>query len=324
MGIIEPPPVQDADQPQAAPATTDPNAGAASGRFQQTQMAYLDDTIQWASLTDTALTERAKTAHQQLMEQTGGTAQAVEAISQMERDGLLNAQIAQKFRESMIAANGNSDKFGQEVVRQRQQLQMAMASGTMPGGGQSPLGNTGGPGSSASEAFQRMLDDPKNMFGQLIKGFASLLNIDLKGIMAKLQQVPGAGAPTTAAPATAAPATAAPAGTTRQPLAQPATVTAQPSASATPKPAEVVSGETPTTRPGGTTYDVEPLPGGESPGVRVADGTSNLAAVWGHNSNPQAFTIRDGTQLPGAGLQTAALDTTNQGNQLSRNMFSYA
>jgi len=295
MGIIEPPPIQEADQPQAAPAAAAPQ-GAELG-----QMAYLDDRIQWANLSDTDLGEKAKTAYQDLMQQTGGTAQAVEAINRLEREGHLNAQIAQKFRESMIVANGNADRFAEDIVRQRQALQVAAAASpaqaTTPGGASSQVVDANNP-------FAKMLNDPNNFFAQMMKFFASFLNIDLGG---RLGQVQAQNRQTTAAPPAAAPSAAAPPPASAPPAAAPpAAAPIAPAAAASPDSAEAVAEVIPVR--GGVAYDVSPLPGGESPGVVVADGSSNLGSVFGHNSDPpqSAITMRSGIEPP-AQLQQASL-----------------
>lgn len=327
MAEVEAPAVlQESDAPQAAPAEPAPPSldGAA--------IAGLGRDISNTGVSNADLTQAAKRAYEDLMQRTGGPAQAAASMDIIQQAGGMNAELVNRFRSAMTLANGNADKFAEEIVRQRQSLAQLMLPGT-PGAPGAPSTTAGPAGASnLSGIFDSDAMKPfKEFFDAIIKAFtggkmtfASLFQQGNAPAAAANPNAPASASPAPAAPAApvaaAPPAPAAPAAPAPAAPAVPAAPAS--AAPAAPEPVVTVV-DARESRPGGTTFDVQPRAGGEAPGVRVAEGASNINAIFTHNSDPpaSAITVRNGTDSP-AVIQVALNTDNNMGLGAYRPPFS--
>ncbi len=338
MGIITEPPkeLREPVQPQGTPSEPAPPSlsGAPIGR--------LDDDIANRNISDADLAQAAKRAYQDLLQQTGGPSQAAASLSIIQQSGALNAGMVSSLRGAMTVANGNADKFAEEIVKQRQTLAALMLPGTPGAPGTQPT-TTAGPAGNAnmSNIFDSEWMKPfKEFFDTIIKAFTGG-KMNLATLLDPKKQpnganpaAPASGAPaatastgqtpatTSGPPATATAATPTPGSTPASAAATPAPVpaAATPAPPAAATPAATVADAT-VTRTGGTAYDVTPLPGGESPDVKLEDGSSNVRAVFGHNSDPpaSAISVRNGNDSP---VIQVALNSDNNAGYRYQNPFA--
>ncbi|MBK6896446.1 MAG: hypothetical protein IPH06_07635 [Alphaproteobacteria bacterium] len=308
MAEIEAPAVlQEADAPQQTAPATEPEkpslADAAMGR--------LDNDLANGSVSDADLRQAAKRAYEDLLQKTGGPNQAAASLSLIQQSGALNEGIANQFRGAMTIANGNSDKFAEEIVKRRQDLSQLMLA-TTPAAQPATAAAGSTPTTGANFSFSDMLNsDFMKPFKQFLE---SMLSAFSGGKKVNLDTLFAGNKPATAnpnAPTTTAGATPQTASTTGQTPA-PAAITPPPPASA--------AATTPPTlaeQPGGVAYDVANPSGGGAISVNqdarlVTIGNTSAPGYFNGLSNPDPglITTRLSTELPAAEVQTTLASNT--------------
>ena len=165
-----PPPVQEADHPQVAP------------NLATSRMATLAAAIGQQDVSDADLSRAAKRAYDELVERSGGTEQAVRSLDALQQAGVLNADLADKFRTAMTAANGDGNKFAEEIVRQRQDItQILIAQQSAINTSAYPTGDN-----PFTQMFGNMQNNPFMQFlDQLLQAFTGG-KMTLSGMMDRL------------------------------------------------------------------------------------------------------------------------------------------
>ena len=336
MAEIEAPAVlQEADAPQQTAPATEPEkpslADAAMGR--------LDNDLANGSVSDADLRQAAKRAYEDLLQKTGGPNQAAASLSLLQQSGALNEGIANQFRGAMTIANGNSDKFAEEIVKRRQDLSQLMLA-TTPAAQSAAAAAGSTPATGANFSFSDMLNSDfmkpfKQFLESMLSAFSGGKKVNLDTLFAgNKPAAANPNAPTTTAAATPQTAsttgqTPAPAAITPPPPASAAaaTPTAQPAAMADqPQLAAVATPPSLAEQPGGVAYDVANPSGGGAISVNqdtrlVTIGDTPASGYFNGRSNPDAglITARLSTELPTAELQQASLTTGPQQSQNSYN-----
>lgn len=301
MGIITDPPAElrEADQPQ----TGQLNVATA-------QMGRLDNLIgEQAGMTDADLEAVAKRAYTELAATgSGGTRGVIEALDTLQQAGVINADIAAKFRVAATTADGDADRFAQEIVRERQslaQLMLAQAATQRPPA--TPGSASPSAASTTDNPFMKLLTDPNSPLARMFDTLFRALSggtMSFSDFMRDAQQAQTRTAGTASPGPTAAPPAPPPAA----PAAAPAAA-APPAPSAAPPAAPAVEV---TTLAGGSTYDVDRLPGGGAAEVDLEAGETRIGGqparmTFAYLADPPAdsVTLRSGLQAPA--IQQASL-----------------
>jgi len=292
------------------------------------QMGKLDNLIaEQTGMTNADLEAVAKRAYTELAATgSGGTRGVIEALDTLQQTGAINADIAAKFRVAATTADGNADRFAQEIVRERQSLaQLMLAQSSTQRPPTAPGSGAQGAASATDNPFMKLLTDPNSPLAKMLDTLFKALSggsMTFSAFMRDAQQTntrtagtptaPGAAPPAPATSVAAAPPAAAGAPPTTAPPAPPAVSPAPAAATA--------SGESPvvTTLAGGSTYDVDRLPGGGAAEVDLEAGETRIGGqparmTFAYLADPpaDAVTLRSGLQAPA--IQQASLTQEDYG-----------
>ena len=146
-------------------------------------LGQLDDALARGEAVDDAqLTVMASQAYTQLMAATNNDPAA--AIDAMQEGGLLNAEIAGKFKTAIEGAGGDAAKFAQEVVRDRESLaQLVMLQATAAAAGAGAAEATATATGFDNPEFQaKMMELFAKIFEPILEGLTGE-RIDLAGFL---------------------------------------------------------------------------------------------------------------------------------------------